>query len=48
MLEDTLDGTDTLFLRMTICVDDSYVWMTIIAWMVDYKVMVEIGNMLLF
>ena len=38
----------SLFLRMTIYVNRSSIWKTIIPWTVDYGLMVEIGNILLF
>ena len=48
VLDNILDETVTLFFRMTVYVDESYVWTTIMPWMVDYSLMVEIGNMFLF
>ena len=48
MLDDTLDETVTLFLRTTVYVDKSYVWMTIMPWTVDYGLIVEIGKIFLF
>ena len=48
VLDNILDETITLFFRMTVYVDESYVWTTIMPWMVDYGLMVEIGNVFLF